>query len=800
MSTRHLARLTLAVAVAALLVSGCAHRRGIPHDASEVPGYHKPPPDLAGIDPSSLAARRILIDPGHGGHFPGAVGDDGLTEAEVNLGVALYLQGLLQWVGADVHLTRTADTDFLTPADSTLAGDLAARVAIADSLRPDVFLSIHHNSTASRDPDINETQTYYPIGRDGADRDLARSIHRQLVRALEIAPARILPGGFHVLRHAPVPAVLGEPAMISNPVIEGRLSLARSLELEARAYFLGLLDYFAAGTPRWVTDLPDTLTHDPGPALIWRFDPGAAGAPVLDPGSVRVTLDGRAVPHRRSPDGLGIAVDPRHLHGGRDLRISGRNLAGRATPARRHVRTTRDRGPWRSVFVAEAGEGPRRGLLHYDLGAPLAELGPLLLAPPGTPREGLRLPVYPGDEGWLLLDPAPDDLAERIIAEQQLSDVTGRDAGSSPSIRTLPDGVRWRMLDAPDGVWPDTPVPGGRWRLRWPWERPVAAHGEPHWPAIPVRDGEPLWLEADGAVPLLVSADGRVPGQAGSRSPEDTLRFTPIVPDLVGTRIVVDARGGGTEAQTSGPLGTRGSDLNLRLADQLAAMLRGAGAAVLLARTGDEERSDPERVARADAFGADLYLAIGRRESGPAVHHHPGSAFGRPWAEQTARRLSALLAVPMDATPAYDYVLRHTACPAIVVLLEPVGDAASEQRLDRPSWQNAVVRTLLASVVAMHDAPPVADLDWFLRATGDRGIPRDRLDYLRLDGAFTWLPAGGHATGMPVTSPATGAPGRLPLGGDRHVFELHDGPHWQVWTLTRGQSGRWQAQLFLERR
>ncbi len=801
MSTRHLACLAIVAILVVGMSSGCAQRHGIPHHASEVAGYHKAPPDLRGVDPAALVGRRILIDPGHGGRFPGAIGDDGLTEAAVNLGVALYLQGLLQWAGADVHLTRTADTDFSTPADSTLAGDLTARVAIADSLRPDVFLSIHHNSTASRDPDINETQTYYPIGREGADRDLARSVHRQLVRALEIEPARILPGGFHVLRHAPVPAVLGEPAMISNPVIEGRLSLARSLELEARAYFLGLLDYFAAGTPRWMTDLPDTLRHDDlGREPTWRFDPGGPGAPVLDPGSVQVTLDDRAIPYRLSPDGLDLAVSRRHLRGGRDLRIIGRNLAGRATPDRRHVRTTIDRGRWRSVFVAESGQRPWRGLLYYDLGGPLDELGPLMLAPPDRPREGIPLPVYPGTEGWLMLDPAPHDLAGRIIAEQELSDVTGLHARSNPSIRTLPDGLRWRMLGAPEAVWPDTPVPGGRWHVRWPWNRDIAAHVEPHWPAIPVRDGQPLWLEADGAIPLLVAADGRLPGAAADTSPADTLRFSPILPGLVGRRVVVDPRGGGTAAQTSGPLGTRGSDLNLRLAEQLAAMLRGAGAEVRLTRDDDQERSDPERVGRADDFGAELYLAIGRSATGSGVRHHPGSEFGQPWAARTARHLSALLRVPLLATPAHDYVLRHTACPAIVVLLEPLADAAVEERLVRPSWQNAVVRTLVSAVVAMHGEPPGADLDWFLRATGERGIPLDRLDYLRLDGAFTWLPASGHPAGMPVTSWTIGGAGRIPLGGDRHVFELHGGPHWQVWELTRGRSGSWRARLFLENR
>ena len=192
----------------------------------------------------------------------------------MNLGVALYLRGLLEWAGARVHLTRTADYDFLSPADSNLAADLGFRVSLMDSLQPDVFLSIHHNSNAAADPHLNETQTYYPLGDEGASLDLARAIHRHLVLNLEIQPAKILPGNFHVLRNATVPAVLGEPSMLSNPVMAGRLSLAASLELEAQAYFLGLLDYFAAGTPAWSGAAVDTVQWTtPGPpyGLTWEF-------------------------------------------------------------------------------------------------------------------------------------------------------------------------------------------------------------------------------------------------------------------------------------------------------------------------------------------------------------------------------------------------------------------------------------------------------------------------------------------------------------------------------------------------
>ena len=63
-------------------------------------------------DSSVLVGRRIVIDPGHGGCFGGVVGADSLREADANLGVALYLWGLLQEAGAEVELTRTTDRDF----------------------------------------------------------------------------------------------------------------------------------------------------------------------------------------------------------------------------------------------------------------------------------------------------------------------------------------------------------------------------------------------------------------------------------------------------------------------------------------------------------------------------------------------------------------------------------------------------------------------------------------------------------------------------------------------------------------
>jgi N-acetylmuramoyl-L-alanine amidase len=102
-----------------------------------------PAPNL-GAGPSmarqlGLGVSRIVIDPGHGGHDPGAQGK-GVTEAELVLDVSLRLQKLLEKVrGVEVILTRQTD-DFVP---------LQERTAIANREAADLFLSIHANASAN---------------------------------------------------------------------------------------------------------------------------------------------------------------------------------------------------------------------------------------------------------------------------------------------------------------------------------------------------------------------------------------------------------------------------------------------------------------------------------------------------------------------------------------------------------------------------------------------------------------------------------------------------------------------------
>ncbi len=395
-------------------------------------------------------------------------------------------------------------------------------------------------------------------------------------------------------------------------------------------------------------------------------------------------------------------------------------------------------------------------------------------------------------------------------------------AGTAPRIATLPPSWRWLWLDLDRTIWRDAAVPGDGWRLRVAEDGgelpgPLAAEVlDPAWPAVPWPEDRLLWLEASGARPLLRLPAGAAPwpwpaardsqdvalgGPAALvATAGDTLVWQPLLPQLVGRRIALDPRGGGTEEQGRGPLGTRGSDLNLQVARRLAALLRGAGCEVRLLREDETWLPDPQKVRAADRFGADLYLALGRGT--PSVLHHPGSRQGEPWARRTAAVLDRLLAGgagEVAVVAAYDYVLRHTACPAILVALEPPVTAAVEERLATPAWQDAVARALLRGTVALLQPDAEAlDIAQMLAALGERAVGGPRLTYARLDGNLQWL-APGAAGDASVTSWRGADPGLVGRGG-AHVLELHGGPHWQLWALVRQPEGNWHGQLLLENR
>lgn len=101
-----------------------------------------------------VVGAHVVLDPGHGGDEPGAVGPTGLTEKELNLDIALRVRDLLQAQGASVVLTRDRDVRLT----------LATRAAIARTMSPIAFLSIHHNAAPVGRSNRPGSELYHQLG------------------------------------------------------------------------------------------------------------------------------------------------------------------------------------------------------------------------------------------------------------------------------------------------------------------------------------------------------------------------------------------------------------------------------------------------------------------------------------------------------------------------------------------------------------------------------------------------------------------------------------------------------------
>jgi N-acetylmuramoyl-L-alanine amidase len=191
---------------------------------------------------ATLYGKLIVVDPGHGGYDPGALGRSGLKEKDVNLDISLRLGTLLRQLGARVEFTRDDDT-FIPLYD---------RPAMANALHADLFVSIHADSTNKRD--VNGVSTYYyqnsdPSRQSFFDRSilLAQDVQNSLVYGADLADRGVKksPGiGFAVLRESQMPSILVETAFISNSSDEARLSSPNFRQTTAVAIARGLTDFF----------------------------------------------------------------------------------------------------------------------------------------------------------------------------------------------------------------------------------------------------------------------------------------------------------------------------------------------------------------------------------------------------------------------------------------------------------------------------------------------------------------------------------------------------------------------------
>jgi len=219
--------------------------------------------------------RRIVVDPGHGGKDPGAVGLSGLQEKDVVLAIGrMVARKLEEELGIDVVMTRSTDV-FI---------ELQERTAIANKVGADLFISIHVNAALNRH--ASGVETYYlslaktekaaqlAARENGTSlenvtmlqavlfdlmanyklndsahlaEEMQKALHKRLSR-LDASTNNlgVKQGPFYVLVGATMPSILVESAFVSNAEDEVKLSNPKYLEETAEGIIDGVVSYIAA--------------------------------------------------------------------------------------------------------------------------------------------------------------------------------------------------------------------------------------------------------------------------------------------------------------------------------------------------------------------------------------------------------------------------------------------------------------------------------------------------------------------------------------------------------------------------
>lgn len=219
-----------------------------------------------------VAEVAVVLDPGHGGAYdPGAVGPNGLIEAQLNLAVARHARDALERAGVATLLTRSSDHGMTLVNRGRIPVDVGAAVSV----------SLHHNAGASARLSRPGSEVFHQVGVAQSQR-LAGLAYEEIVATLSGYPGvewvgradvgatwRTAPSGqdYYALvrRPRPVPAVLVEFAYLSGGGEADLLSQGPVQRAEGEAVARAVLRYLR-------TDDPGS-GFTPGGEIVPRGDP-----------------------------------------------------------------------------------------------------------------------------------------------------------------------------------------------------------------------------------------------------------------------------------------------------------------------------------------------------------------------------------------------------------------------------------------------------------------------------------------------------------------------------------------------
>ncbi|MBR2931054.1 MAG: N-acetylmuramoyl-L-alanine amidase [Clostridia bacterium] len=188
----------------------------------------------------------VIIDAGHGGEDPGAIGVSGAYEKDLNLEIAKLLAAMLKEEGFDVLMTREEDRMLYSPEENIKGmrkiSDLKNRAKVANGQENAIFVSIHMNSFG--EGKYSGLQVYYQ--KDSEDSPaLASCIQSAVKAAAQPENNRVIKAGrgLYLLDKVNIPSVIIECGFLTNPEECEKLSQKEYQKQLSSAIVCGIIEY-----------------------------------------------------------------------------------------------------------------------------------------------------------------------------------------------------------------------------------------------------------------------------------------------------------------------------------------------------------------------------------------------------------------------------------------------------------------------------------------------------------------------------------------------------------------------------
>lgn len=200
----------------------------------------------------AASATLIVVQAGHGGSDPGAIGPDGVHESDINLAIAVRLNALLLKHGVQTVMTRTDDSDQDPQENMDLANDRNA----------DAYIDIHNEGSDSA-ADSGDEMWFAP--KSAADFKMANEVHLAVMRAIrKYGYKDVVDGGLTqadpsenwMIERGKMPALIIEGLYVTNEYEAGLLETSSFQQALAQGIYDGIAEYF--GLPQEQAAAPAT--------------------------------------------------------------------------------------------------------------------------------------------------------------------------------------------------------------------------------------------------------------------------------------------------------------------------------------------------------------------------------------------------------------------------------------------------------------------------------------------------------------------------------------------------------------